>query len=114
MWSINDIPNISETYVHRIGRSLDEQGGRVISIPSLSRKDNEFVKDIAKSWINQRNRGIREQSFSPNRESRWRKKEKKETSEKGENEKEAGFFAARTKNRSGQQGRRWSKTIERG
>jgi ATP-dependent RNA helicase RhlE len=96
-----DIPNISETYVHRIGRS-GRAGGEGISISISEPEDNEFVKDIEK-LINQRIEVIRDNPF-PQTESPMNAKEKKEF-EKEKMKKKQEFFAARNKNRSGQQGR---------
>jgi ATP-dependent RNA helicase RhlE len=96
-----DIPNISETYVHRIGRS-GRAGGEGVSISISEPEDNEFVKDIEK-LINQQIEVIRDNPF-PQTESPMSAKEKKEF-EKEKMKKKQEFFAARNKNRSGQQGR---------
>jgi ATP-dependent RNA helicase RhlE len=96
-----DIPNISETYVHRIGRS-GRAGGEGVSISISEPEDNVFVKDI-EELINQQIEVIRDNPF-PQTESPMSVKEKKEF-EKEKMQKKQEFFAARNKNKSGQQGR---------
>jgi ATP-dependent RNA helicase RhlE len=87
--------------VHRIGRS-GRAGGEGVSISISEPEDNVFVKDIEK-LINQQIEVIRDNPF-PQTESPMSVKEKKEF-EKEKMQKKQEFFAARNKNKSGQQGR---------
>jgi ATP-dependent RNA helicase RhlE len=91
-----DIPNIAETYVHRIGRSgRAGEDGTAISI--CEPEENAFIKDIEK-LINQKIQIVRENPF-PQTEKSMTEKEKKEW-EKEKQRKKQEFFAARNKNQN--------------
>lgn len=96
-----DIPNISETYVHRIGRS-GRAGGEGVSISIAEPEENVFVKDIEK-LINQRIEVIRDNPF-PQTEKPMTAQEKKEF-EKEKIKRKQEFFAAKNKKRGNQPGR---------
>lgn len=92
-----DIPNIAETYVHRIGRSgRAGEDGTAISI--CEPEENAYIKDIEK-LINQKIQRINENPF-PQTEKPMSAKEKKEW-EKEKQRKKQEFFASRNKNRNG-------------
>ena len=89
-----DIPNIAETYVHRIGRS-GRAGEEGIAISICEPEENGYVKDIEK-LIHQKIEVITENPF-PQTEKPMNDKEKKEWElEKQKRKKE--FFAARNRN----------------
>lgn len=92
-----DIPNIAETYVHRIGRSgRAGEAGTAISI--CEPDENAFIKDIEK-LINQKIRLVSENPF-PQTEKPMTEDEKKEW-EKEKQRRKQEFFATRDKNRGG-------------
>ena len=88
-----DIPNIAETYVHRIGRS-GRAGEEGTAISICEPEENDFIKDIEK-LINQKIQLVRENPF-PQTERPMTEKEKKEW-EKEKQRKKQEFFAAKNK-----------------
>ncbi|MFC2152195.1 DEAD/DEAH box helicase [Bacteroidota bacterium] len=88
-----DIPNIAETYVHRIGRS-GRAGDEGIAISICEPEENEFIKDIEK-LINQKIKRIEENPF-PQTENPMTEKEK-QVFEKEKRQRKHDFFAARNK-----------------
>ena len=88
-----DIPNIAETYVHRIGRS-GRAGEEGTAISICEPEENAFIKDIEK-LINQKIQLVRENPF-PQTEKSMTEKEKKEW-EKEKQRKKQEFFAAKNK-----------------
>lgn len=88
-----DIPNESETYVHRIGRCgrANEEG---ISISICEPEENVFIKDIEK-LINQKIQVVRDNPF-PQTEKPMNTTEKKEW-EKQKQKRKQEFFASRNK-----------------
>ncbi len=91
-----DIPNIAETYVHRIGRSgRAGEAGTAISI--CEPDENAFIRDIEK-LINKKIQLVRENPF-PQTEAPMTNDEKKEW-EKEKQRKKQEFFASRNKNQS--------------
>ncbi len=86
-----DIPNIAETYVHRIGRS-GRAGEAGIAISICEPEENTFVKDIEK-LINRKIKTVDNNPF-PQTEKPMTDKEKKEW-EKEKQRKKQAFFAAR-------------------
>jgi ATP-dependent RNA helicase RhlE len=91
-----DIPNIAETYVHRIGRS-GRAGEEGTAISICEPDENAFIKDIEK-LINQKIQLVRENPF-PQTEKPMTEGEKKEW-EKEKQRKKQEFFASRNKNQS--------------
>ena len=88
-----DIPNVAETYVHRIGRSgRAGEAGTAISI--CEPEENTFIKDIEK-LINKKIQLVRENPF-PQTEAPMTNDEKKEW-EKEKQRKKQDFFASRNK-----------------
>ncbi len=94
-----DIPNIAETYVHRIGRS-GRAGEAGIAISICEPEENTFVKDIEK-LINRKIKLVADNPF-PQTEEPMTDKEKKEW-EKEKQQRKQAFFAAR-KQKSGRAG----------
>ena len=92
-----DIPNIAETYVHRIGR-CGRAGDEGISISICEPEENAYIKDIEK-LIDQKIDVIKDNPY-PQTEKPMNAKERKEF-EKEKNRRKQEFFAARNKNRSG-------------
>ena len=90
-----DIPNESETYVHRIGRS-GRAGKEGIAISMCEPEENVYVKDIEK-LIKKRITVIEDNPF-PQTERAMNQKEKKEF-EKLKLERKRDFFANRNKKR---------------
>jgi ATP-dependent RNA helicase RhlE len=88
-----DIPNISETYVHRIGR-CGRAGEKGTAISICEPEENEFIRDIEK-LINQKIQIVRDNPF-PQTEEPMTEKEKKEW-EKEKQRKKQEFFASRNK-----------------
>jgi len=86
-----DIPNVAETYVHRIGRSgrAGEEGN---AISLCEPEENVFIRDIEK-LINLKIRVIRENPF-PQTEKPMTQNEKKEW-EKEKLQRKRDYFAAR-------------------
>ena len=92
-----EIPNIAETYVHRIGRS-GRAGEEGVAISICEPEENAFVKDIEK-LINQKIKVINDNPF-PQTEKPMTNAEKKEW-EKEKNKRKQEFFANRKKNQGG-------------
>ncbi len=91
-----DIPNIAETYVHRIGRSgRAGEEGNAISI--CEPEENSYIKEIEK-LIDQKLELVKENPF-PQTEKPMTENEKKEW-EKEKQRKKQEFFAARKKNQN--------------
>ncbi len=91
-----DIPNIAETYVHRIGRSgRAGEEGNAISI--CEPEENAYIKDIEK-LIDQKIQLVGENPF-PQTEKPMTEREKKEW-EKEKQRKKQEFFASRNKNQN--------------
>ena len=97
-----DIPNIAETYVHRIGRS-GRAGEEGVAISLCEPEENSFVKDIQK-LINLKIPVIKDNPF-PQTDKAMSAAEKKEF-EKEKNRKKQEFFAARkaARNKGGNTG----------
>ncbi len=91
-----DIPNIAETYVHRIGRS-GRAGEEGTAISICEPEENAFIKDIEK-LINRKIQLVRENPF-PQTEKPMTEKEKKEW-EKEKQRKKQEFFSAKNKNKN--------------
>ncbi|MGV8964554.1 MAG: DEAD/DEAH box helicase [Candidatus Saccharimonadaceae bacterium] len=91
-----DIPNIAETYVHRIGR-CGRAGDEGISISMCEPEENAFVKDIEK-LIDQKIEIIKNNPF-PQTDSPMNAKEK-QAFEKEKVKRKQEFFAAKNKNAS--------------
>jgi len=100
-----DIPNIAETYVHRIGRT-GRAGEDGIAISLCEPEENVYVKDIEK-LINLRIEVVKENPF-PQTEKPMNEKEKKEW-EKEKQRRKQEFFAARKKNQSRPNSSRFSR-----
>ncbi len=88
-----DIPNIAETYVHRIGRS-GRAGEEGTAISICEPEENAFVKDIEK-LIKQKIQLVEENPF-PQTDKPMTEMEKKEW-EKEKKQRKKEFFAARDK-----------------
>jgi len=100
-----DIPNIAETYVHRIGRSgRAGEEGNAISI--CEPEENVFIKEIEK-LIKQKIEVIKENPF-PQTEKPMNTQEKK-AFEKEKQRRKQEFFAARKKNQNKPNPSRYSK-----
>lgn len=91
-----DIPNIAETYVHRIGRS-GRAGEEGTAISICEPEENAYIKDIEK-LINQKIKVVSKNPF-PQTEKPMTEKEKKEW-EKEKQQRKQEFFAKRKLNRS--------------
>ena len=91
-----DIPNIAETYVHRIGRS-GRAGDEGNSISICEPEENAYIKDIEK-LINQKIEIINDHPF-PQTDNPMTADEKKEF-EKEKTQRKQEYFAARNKNRN--------------
>ena len=90
-----DLPNIAETYIHRIGRSgRAGEKGNAISI--CEPEENAYLEDIEK-LINKKIKRIKDNPY-PQTEKPMTEKEKK-AFEKEKQRKKQEFFAARKKNR---------------
>ena len=97
-WVINyDIPNLPETYVHRIGRT-GRAGENGVAISICEPEENAYVKDIQK-LINKKLTVISENPF-PQTDKPMTEREKKEFN-KEKNKRKQEFFANRKKSRSG-------------
>ena len=90
-----DIPNESETYVHRIGR-CGRAGDDGISISICEPEENTYIKDIEK-LIKQKIDVVKNNPF-PQTERPMNAREKKEF-EKEKMKRKQEFFAAKNKNR---------------
>lgn len=92
-----DIPNIAETYVHRIGRSgRAGEDGNAISL--CEPEENDYIKDIEK-LINLKIKIVKENPF-PQTDKAMTQAEKKEW-EKEKQRRKQEFFAARKLNGTG-------------
>jgi len=98
-----DIPNISETYVHRIGR-CGRAGEKGIAISICEPEENAFIKDIER-LINQKIQVVRENPY-PQTESPMTEIEKREW-EKEKQRKKQEFFASRDKKQNRPNSSRW-------
>lgn len=97
-WVVNfDIPNLPETYVHRIGR-VGRAGETGTAISISEPEENTYVKDIEK-LINQRIEVISDHPF-PQTDKPMTKAEKKEW-EKEKQKRKQEFFANRKKKQQG-------------
>ncbi|MBE9468333.1 MAG: DEAD/DEAH box helicase [Bacteroidetes bacterium] len=90
-----DIPNISETYVHRIGRS-GRAGDEGVSISICEPEENAYIKDIEK-LIKQKIETINDSPF-PQTEKPMTAKEK-QVFEKEKTKRKQEYFAARNKSK---------------
>ncbi|MDD2198011.1 MAG: DEAD/DEAH box helicase [Bacteroidales bacterium] len=91
-----DIPNIAETYVHRIGR-CGRAGDEGVSISICEPEENMFIKDIEK-LIDQKIEKIKDNPF-PQTDNPMTAKEK-QVFEREKTQRRKDFFAARNKNKS--------------
>lgn len=89
-----DIPNVAETYVHRIGRS-GRAGEAGVSISLCEPEENDYLKDIEK-LINQKIPVVKDNPY-PQTDSPMTNAEKKEF-EKEKQRRKQEFFANRKKN----------------
>ncbi|GAB5418967.1 MAG: DEAD/DEAH box helicase [Crocinitomicaceae bacterium] len=97
-WVINyDVPNVPETYVHRIGR-VGRAGETGTAISISEPEENAFVKDVEK-LIGQKIEVISDHPF-PQTDKPMSKAEKKEF-EKEKQRRKQEFFANRKKNKQG-------------
>lgn len=91
-----EIPNIAETYVHRIGRG-GRAGDEGIAISICEPEENIFIKDIEK-LIGQKIEVVKDNPF-PQTDKPMNKQERKEF-EKEKNKKRQEYFAARKKKKA--------------
>lgn len=91
-----DIPNESESYVHRIGR-CGRAGDDGISISICGPEENEYIRDIEK-LIKQKIEVVKDNPF-PQTDRPMNAREKREF-EKEKNRRRQEFFANRNKNRN--------------
>ncbi|MFA7066829.1 MAG: DEAD/DEAH box helicase [Dysgonamonadaceae bacterium] len=91
-----DIPNIAETYVHRIGR-CGRAGDEGISISICEPEENGYIKEIEK-LIDQKIEVVNDNPF-PQTDRPMNTKEKQEF-EKEKNRRKQEFFAAKNKSRA--------------
>ena len=96
-----DVPNISETYVHRIGRS-GRAGEDGIAISLCEPEENAYVRDIEK-LIKQKLEIVEDHPF-PQTDKPMTAEEKKEW-EKEKNRRRQEYFANRKKNRENGKGK---------
>jgi ATP-dependent RNA helicase RhlE len=102
-WVINyDIPNVPETYVHRIGR-VGRAGETGTAISISEPEENVFVKDVEK-LIGQKIEVISDHPF-PQTDKPMSKADKKEF-EKEKQRRKQEFFASRKKSKHGGHGGR--------
>ena len=92
-----DIPNVAETYVHRIGRS-GRAGEEGVAIGICEPEENEFIRDIEK-LIKQKIKVIKDHPY-PQTDKPMTDKEKKEWNKEKQRRKQE-FFANRKKSNSG-------------
>jgi ATP-dependent RNA helicase RhlE len=97
-----DIPNLPETYVHRIGRS-GRAGADGISISICEPEENAYVKDIEK-LIKKKINVIQDHPF-PQTEKPMTEKEKKEWNKEKQARKQAFFANRKAKGQRGGGGR---------
>lgn len=91
-----EIPNVAETYVHRIGRG-GRAGEEGVSISICEPEENSYIRDIEK-LINKKIEIIEDNPF-PQTEKPMNKQEK-QAFEKEKNRRKQEFFANRNKNRA--------------
>ena len=91
-----DIPNESETYVHRIGR-CGRAGEEGISISICEPEENEYIKDIEK-LIDQKIEVVKDNPF-PQTDRPMNARERREF-QKEKNRRRQEFFANRNRNRA--------------
>ncbi len=91
-----DVPNVAETYVHRIGRS-GRAGEEGTAISICEPEENAYIKDIEK-LIKQKITLVENNPF-PQTDKPMTAKEKKEWQKEKQRRKQE-FFAARNKNRN--------------
>lgn len=91
-----EIPNIAETYVHRIGRG-GRAGDEGIAISICEPEENIFIKDIEK-LIGQKIEVVKDNPF-PQTDKPMNKQERKEF-EKEKNKRRQEYFAARKKKKT--------------
>ncbi|MFA5657316.1 MAG: C-terminal helicase domain-containing protein, partial [Dysgonamonadaceae bacterium] len=91
-----DVPNIAETYVHRIGR-CGRAGDEGVSISICEPEENAYIKEIEK-LIDQKIEVINDNPF-PQTDRPMNTKEKQEF-EKEKNRRKQEFFAAKNKSRA--------------
>lgn len=91
-----EIPNIAETYVHRIGRG-GRAGDEGIAISICEPEENIFIKDIEK-LIGQKIEVVKDNPF-PQTDKPMNKQERKEF-EKEKNKRRQEYFAARKKKKA--------------
>jgi ATP-dependent RNA helicase RhlE len=90
------VPNIAETYVHRIGRG-GRAGDEGVSISICEPEENSYIRDIEK-LIDQKIEVIKDNPF-PQTEKPMNSKERQEF-EKEKNRRKQEFFAARNKSKA--------------
>ena len=93
-----DVPNESETYVHRIGR-CGRAGEEGVAISICEPEENAYIRDI-ENLINQKIEVVKDNPF-PQTDNPMTTSEKKEF-EKEKNRKKQEFFANRNKKRGSQ------------
>ncbi len=91
-----DVPNIAETYVHRIGRG-GRAGDEGVSISICEPEENSYIRDIEK-LIDQKIEVIKDNPF-PQTEKPMNSKERQEF-EKEKNRRKQEFFASRNKSKA--------------
>jgi len=91
-----DIPNIAETYVHRIGR-CGRAGDEGVSISICEPEENAYIKEIEK-LIDQKIEVIKNNPF-PQTDNPMNAKERQQF-EKDKNRRKQEFFAAKNKSRA--------------
>ncbi len=92
-----DIPNVAETYVHRIGRS-GRAGEEGVAISMCEPEENAYVRDIER-LIKQKINPVKENPF-PQTEKPMTEKERK-ASEKERQRRKQEFFASRKRDATG-------------
>ncbi len=100
-----DIPNVAETYVHRIGRS-GRAGDEGNAFSLCEPEENIYIKEIEK-LINIKIKVVEDNPF-PQTEKPMTLKEKREW-EKEKQKRKQEFFASRNKNRNNQSPSRYNK-----
>ena len=100
-----DIPNVAETYVHRIGRS-GRAGEAGIAISICEPEENIFLKDI-EQLINRKVEVVNDNPY-PQTEMPMTNAEKKQWEKEKQKRKQA-FFASRKQNNAGNGSRRYSR-----
>ncbi len=93
-----DIPNVAETYVHRIGRG-GRAGDEGVSISICEPEENAYIRDIEK-LINQKIEVVKDNPFEQT-DKPMTKAEKQEF-EKEKNRRKQEYFAAKKRNKSGE------------